>query len=135
MFVGLMSFQISCIGSLIVTEITCMYHYVVDGRRVWRRLIKISFTYTYIQWGCAPGIHIDPRAHFSGTFHPVLFRFVAVARSRPPCPSGRRPPVRPSVPVPRRSPARDRLVRPAAARSRLLGKMGPRPPRTRTGGN
>ena len=32
-------------------------------------------------------------------------------------------------------PAAARSVRPAAARSRLLGKMGPRPPRTRTSKN
>ena len=45
------------------------------------------------------------------------------------------PSVRPSVPLPRRSHARDRLIRPAAARSRLLGKTWIHPARTRTSKN
>ena len=68
MSVGLMSSQMPSACSLIDAEIAFVYHFVVDGRRVWRRLIKISFSYTYIQWRCAPGSHTGPRAHVPGFY-------------------------------------------------------------------
>ena len=94
MFVVQMSSQTPFVRSLILTEIASVYHFVVDGRRVWRRLIKISFIYTYIQWRCAPGSHTGPRAHFpelSASCPVPSVRPAAVARSRPPCPPRSRP--------------------------------------------
>ena len=56
---------------VLLSEIASMYNFVVDVRTGWGRLIKISFSYIYIQWRCAPDSHTGPRAHFSRTFHPV----------------------------------------------------------------
>ena len=51
MFVGLMSSQIMRIGSLILTEIASVYHFVADGRTVWRKLVENIFQlHLYTQW-------------------------------------------------------------------------------------